>query len=740
MFKKTIVIILSFIMLCLPVFAAYENTHTNTGNAMEDIIAIAETQLGYMEGSLEGTVQGYNDVTKYGEWYGLNGYPWCAMFVSWCADQADIPTTIIPRHSSCDEGMMWFIRNGRFSYGSAYGGTRTPGRGDIVYFGKKYGEGFDSTHVGIVYKVDSQKIHVLEGNSAYKVQTVSYNMSSDYVLGYGIPDYTLQSSERKAGTYVTTASSLNFRAGPTTSSASIGMFSSGTVLEITEVSAGKWGKTTYNGKTGWVSLDYCAACCSVTYNANGGTGAPKPQAKLSYSVLTLTMDIPERDGYTFAGWSTSPSGKVEYASGSKYDKDKSITLYAVWNSSAYTIRYNANGGSSAPKDQSKKHGEDIILSTGVPTREKFIFKGWSTLPDGKVEYQSGGKYTLDKSVTLYAVWELVKTRYTVTYDANGGTSAPVAGSFIEGEGMILSTALPVREGYVFEGWADTKNARWAHLFPGDRYDTNSSCTLYAVWSVSVQGLTVNVGKGGRVQRHVSGGTLTLLIQADKGNSISHILVDSSPVGLVGDLTEKEIALDLSPHQITVEFTKNDGIWINPFSDVPANAWYYGAVEYCYRNNIMTGVDELHFAPHSLVTRAQFVTLLGRLHGVKNVSGSTPFTDISTKSYYYSYLVWAYNNKLISGTSLNMFAPNSPITREQLCVILCNYDKYIGNKSDTGDTLLYDFSDNDKISSWARDAVAWAVFNGYISGSDGKLLPRDNATRAQAAQIIMKHSS
>lgn len=730
-------------MLSLPVFAAFENTHINSGNLMEDLIAVAETQLGYMEGSLEGTVQGKNDYTKYGEWYGTNmsHQPWCAMFVSWCANQAGIPTSVIPKHASCDDGMKWFRDNGIFSFSSTYGGTRTPQRGDIVYFGTTLnGGGYDSTHVGIVYKVDSANIHVLEGNSNYKVQTVVYKMSSSYVLGYGIPNYTLEKIERKPGIYVTTASSLNFRSKPSTSSTSLGLFPSGTILEITEIAEEKWGKTTYNGKTGWVSLDYCAACFSVTYNANGGKNPPKPQGKLPYSELTLTKETPSREGYSFMGWSTSPDGKTEYKAGDKYTKNENVTLYAVWQAKTYTVSYNANGGKNAPEAQTKKHGEALKLSVNIPTKEGYLFKGWSSSESGSVEYKSGGNYSQNASVTLYAVWELDRVSFTVSYNANGGGNAPASQSFGEGESINITTAVPVREGYLFEGWAYTKDSVWPEVFPGELYNVNSSASLYAVWSKNLSSLKLEVNEGGKVHRHVKDNTVSLKIKADEGNSISYISIDNTPVGLVGDLAERILTLDTAPHTVKVEFTKNNGLWINPFADVSAKAWYYTAIEYCYVNNIMTGVDETHFAPNATLTRGQFVTLIGRLHGVSEASGTLPFTDTAKNHYYYKYLIWAYNNKIVSGTAPDEFSPNASITREQLCVMLYNYEKFKGNVGSFGDTLLKNYSDKAKISSWAKEAVSWAVYNKIISGSDGMLLPRDNATRAQAAVIIKNHSS
>lgn len=661
--KKIIIILLLTAMLPLTALAKYENTHVNTDDYLENIIAVATTQLGYKEGSLSGEVAGHNDCTKYGAWYPMNYNAWCAMFVSWCADQAGIPTTVIPKHASCDVGMQWFIDRGRFSYSTAYGGSYSPKRGDIVYFGMKASSYFDSTHVGIVHKVDSEKIYVLEGNSSDKVQEVSYKKSLSYILGYGKPDYSLESAVLKPGKYITNASVLNFREEPNTSCSIIGQFEYGTLITITEISNTKWGKTSYNGKTGWVSMDYCTRIPTVSYNANGGTNAPSEQAKPAGEAITLSNQIPTRSGYTFLGWSSSAKGSAEY--------------------------------------------------------------------------QPGDSYTKDSSITLYAVWQANKKTFTLTFKANGGTSPPSSLSFTEGQSVKLSYDLPKRTGYTFEGWAYSATAQWADIFPGQSYDKNKSATLYAVWSVACPNITVKNGQGGRTLRHVSGNTMTIKSTAHYGYSISYIEIDSKPMALVGDKTEFTTTFNISSaHSYRIEYSCNSGLWINPFNDVNEKAWYYPAIEYCFVNDIMTGTAQDRFAPASSLTRGQFVTLLGRLHGVTSANVKLPFTDISKNGYYYTYLCWAYKNGIVSGVSQNSFAPNSAVTREQLCVMLYNYAVLI--KENTGSVnqkLLYDFTDHGKISSWAREGVAWAVYYKYLNGSDGMLKPRAEASRAQTAQII-----
>ena len=154
---------------------------------------------------------------------------------------------------------------------------------------------------------------------------------------------------------------------------------------------------------------------TVKYNANGGAGAPSNQTKWKDQALTLSGTKPTRTGYIFKGWATSASGSVEYASGANYTTNAAVTLYAVWQANTYTVRYNANGGTNAPPNQTKSYGTPLILSSQKPTRTNYTFKGWGTSASSTtVAYQAGASYTANATITLYAIWELsyVKPRIT----------------------------------------------------------------------------------------------------------------------------------------------------------------------------------------------------------------------------------------------------------------------------------------------------------------------------------------
>jgi uncharacterized repeat protein (TIGR02543 family) len=146
---------------------------------------------------------------------------------------------------------------------------------------------------------------------------------------------------------------------------------------------------------------------TITYNANGGSGAPSSQTKTHGNTLILSTTKPTRTGYTFQGWATSSTATTAaYAAGGNYTGNGSVTLYAVWKANTYTVTYNANGGTGAPASQTKTYGVALTLSITKPTRTNYTFKGWAiSAAATTAAYSAGGSYTANNTITLYAVWE-----------------------------------------------------------------------------------------------------------------------------------------------------------------------------------------------------------------------------------------------------------------------------------------------------------------------------------------------
>ena len=177
-----------------------------------------------------------------------------------------------------------------------------------------------------------------------------------------------------------------------------------------------------------------------------------------------------------------------------------------------------------------------------------------------------------------------------------------------------------------------------------------------------------------------------------------------------------------------------------FTDVTKN-WAYPGIQYCVTHGIMGGMGNGTFAPTGTTTRAQIVQILYNLEGTPAVSGTTPFTDL-TANWYKPAILWAYQNNVVAGTSPTTFAPDQPVTREQIAVILTQYMFHVLKMNRTWTPAdLSTFPDGANVSSWAKEAMQDAVALGLINGTkapDGKayLDPQGSAARQQVATILM----
>ena len=236
------------------------------------------------------------------------------------------------------------------------------------------------------------------------------------------------------------------------------------------------------------TIYYYRTMYTMSYNANGGSGAPSSESKGSGWDYTISSVRPTKVGYTFQGWATySWASSASYHGGDTYKLNQNTTFYAVWSRNSYTISYNANGGTGAPSSQTKYYGTTLTLSSAKPYRTGYTFKGWGLYASSTSPlYQPGDDYNYNISRTLYAVWEKdappAPTTYTVSYNANGGSGAPASQTKTKDITLTLSGTKPTRSGYTFLGWATSSSATSASYQPGGSYTANASVTLYAVWS------------------------------------------------------------------------------------------------------------------------------------------------------------------------------------------------------------------------------------------------------------------
>lgn len=174
-------------------------------------------------------------------------------------------------------------------------------------------------------------------------------------------------------------------------------------------------------------------------------------------------------------------------------------------------------------------------------------------------------------------------------------------------------------------------------------------------------------------------------------------------------------------------------WLNPFTDVSSRDWYYENVSYTYQNGLMNGTAPDKFSPKANTSRAMVVTILYRLEGEPEAP-QAGFTDVAAGTYYNNAVSWANASGIVTGYG-ELFGPNDSITREQLAAMLYRYGKYKGyDTSAVGD--MSQFTDGKDASSWAVDAIKWVTGSKLMNGKDkGILDPGGKATRAEIAAMI-----
>lgn len=195
--------------------------------------------------------------------------------------------------------------------------------------------------------------------------------------------------------------------------------------------------------------------------------------------------------------------------------------------------------------------------------------------------------------------------------------------------------------------------------------------------------------------------------------------------------------------LAFSFVPNAGaINADTFNDVKPSDWYYNAVSHVVERNYFNGVSSTSFAPHQGMTRAMAVTVLSRMFGndLSGHTGKTAFTDVPIDAYYAKAVQWAVQRGITNGTSAITFSPNSTVTREQINTFLYNAATVTGGLGSYDSSKFDEFGDKRDVASWAAEAVKWATSKDIMNGSNGFLKPKEPATRAAFATIIMNYDS
>ena len=398
-----------------------------------------------------------------------------------------------------------------------------------------------------------------------------------------------------------------------------------------------------------------------------------------------------------------------------------------------------------------KENQSSNTALATPVKAGYTFAGWYSSSN----FAEGTKLTDNNQpvtgTTYYAKWTekatpaiaIKATPSTLT----GGGSVELTVSGVPTEGLLAVTCdndIKVNEKdgkYTAQLPNATKDYTFTAKYTGtDNYnDVEKTCVVKVTRKSSHSSssgssttptniVSASTASNGKVALDKStakkGDTVTVTVTPDAGYQLDKLTVTDAK-GKTVDVTKKsdgkytftmpDSKVTITPTFSKIEDTKPSK---NGFDDVASSDWFADAVKYVSDKGLMSGTGSDKFAPSATTTRAMLMTVLARYAGEDTTGGAT---------WYEKGMNWAKAKGVSDGTN-----PNANITREQLVTMMY---RYAGTPAANGS--LSDFSDTASVSSYAVNAMQWAVENGIVNGSNGKLNPQNNATRAQVAAILMR---
>ena len=494
---------------------------------------------------------------------------------------------------------------------------------------------------------------------------------------------------------------------------------------------------------------------------NGGTFVDKPTSNTALAEPTKT-------GYTFDGWYSSSN----FDEGTKLaDNDHPVTgttYYAKWTmSNSITLSSDANNAVT--------YGTPVILTTTDPTSSQWTYTWYKdkngdnaldTVNDTKIDNHgstlvlnnvsdsgtywvvvSDGKETVTSNnvtVTIVKATPAVAISATPSTLTGGGsveltvTGVPSEGTVeVTCDNGISVTATETAGKYTAQLPNATKDYSFTAKYTGtDNYNNvEKSCNVSVTYkgrshhsSSTSNTVSASTASNGKVTMDKSGAkkgdTVTITVTPDAGYELGKLTVTDAKGNTIATTKkdDNKYTFTMPDGKVTVTptFTKiaEEKPSASNYVDVASSAWYNDAVQYVTDKGLMSGTDDKKFSPNASTTRGMLMTVLARCAG-KDTAGSTPW--------YQAGMDWAKENGVSDGTK-----PTENITREQLVTMLY---RSAGSPAASGN--LDNFSDSASVSGYAVNAMKWAVANGIVNGSNGKLNPKNNATRSEVAAILMR---
>jgi len=247
-------------------------------------------------------------------------------------------------------------------------------------------------------------------------------------------------------------------------------------------------------------------------------------------------------------------------------------------------------------------------------------------------------------------------------------------------------------------------------------------------------VTVTANEGYEVDTvQVTRGTEQIAV-TDNGDGTYSFTMPAGAVSVTVTTKEKTV-VPVDPYDPSAP-GHSDNCKAADYDDVDLNEWYHRAVCYVLDKGLMAGYNADTFGPHDPLSRAMVAQLFYNMEGKPQGDHDNRFPDVEEDMWYRDAISWAYANGVVSGYGDGQYRPNKDVTREELVQIFCNYAKVKG-WADADHADLGTFEDDHHVADWHEEAVKWGIGAGLLSGKGGNLIaPRDNAIRAEAAQMLM----
>ena len=487
---------------------------------------------------------------------------------------------------------------------------------------------------------------------------------------------------------------------------------------------------------------------TVTVSNDGnGTGTATPSTAVAGTTIILTAT--PNTGYHFKEWQVI-SGGVTIKDNKFLMPNGNVEVKAIFEEDAppvpteFTITVKTDGNGTASASHAKAVVGTEIRLTATPNKG-YHFKEWQVMSGG-VTIKDDKFLMPSANVDVKAIFEEdappAPTEFIVTFDGNGGTPSVV--SMTTTNQKLTSLPSASRSGsYSFDGWYTDKSG-------GTKITTDTvfsaNTTVYAHWTY--------IGGGGGYNPPVT--YYTLRFETGGGSDIPSVreaynaYIDLSQYvptwrghTFIGWYSERSLTNKVSGVYLTKDMTvyagwrvdENPNTGANPFTDVSEKDWFYSDVMFVYENGLMLGTSKALFSPHGTATRGMMATILWRMEGSPAPKGKNSFTDVEAGKWYADAITWTAENGIFAGYGKDKFGPDDPITREQLAAIFYRYADYKGYDL-TVKGNLDKFKDADKITDYAKTAMQWAVGSGLMKGKSGNLLdPQGTATRAEIAAML-----